>query len=73
MSIANPFPTVGIIIEIGQEIVFIERINLPFGWAILGELVDYGESLAEVARHDEAFEEKGLKIELMCQFHTYSA
>ena len=34
---ANPFPTVDIIIEIGQGIVLIERVTPPpFGWAISG-------------------------------------
>ena len=68
---ANPLPTVDIIIEIGQGIVLIERVNPHFGWAISGGFVDYGEFLEDAA-HCKAFEETGLKIELMRQFFTYS-
>ena len=71
MLVVNPFPTVDIIIEIGRGIVLIERVNPPFGWAIPGGFVDYGESLEDAARR-EAFEETGLKIELVRQFHKYS-
>lgn len=73
----NPFPTVDIIIEIqrpdGQEgIVLIERKNPPYGWALPGGFVEYGESLEEAARR-EALEETSLEVELVRQFHTYSA
>ena len=72
MAFKNPFPTVDIIIENMAGIVLIERANPPFGWAIPGGFVDYGESLEDAARR-EALEETGLNIELLCQFHTYSA
>ena len=71
MAFKNPFPTVDIIIENMAGIVLIERANPPFGWAIPGGFVDYGESLEDAARR-EALEETGLSIELLCQFHTYS-
>lgn len=67
----NPYPTVDIIIEIGAEIVLIERRNHPPGWALPGGFVDYGESY-ETAAAREAFEETGLKITNLRQFHTYS-
>lgn len=68
----NPFPTVDIIIEIPRRgIVLIKRKNKPFGWAIPGGFVDYGETLEEAAVR-EAFEETGLKVELVRQWHTYS-
>ncbi len=67
----NPFPTVDIIIENGGGIILIERLNEPFGWAIPGGFVDYGESLEAAARR-EAHEETGLRVELLGQFHTYS-
>lgn len=68
----NPFPTVDIIIEItGRGIVLIKRKNKPFGWAIPGGFVDYGESLEEAAVR-EALEETGLRVDLVRQFHTYS-
>ena len=71
MPYNNPIPTVDIIIEIESGIVLIERDKPPFGWALPGGYVDYGESLEEAACR-EALEETGLKIELLGQFHTYS-
>ncbi len=67
----HPFPTVDIIIETPGGVVLIERRNPPYGWALPGGFVDYGESLEEAARR-EAYEETGLEIELLCQFYTYS-
>ena len=67
----NPFPTVDIIIETGQGIVLIERKNPPYGWAIPGGFVDYGETL-EMAAIREAKEETSLDVHLIEQFHTYS-
>jgi 8-oxo-dGTP diphosphatase len=67
----NPVPTVDIIIEIGDRIVLIERKNPPFGWALPGGFVDYGESF-ETAAYREAEEETGLALHGLRQFHTYS-
>lgn len=67
----NPLPTVDIIIELNDHIVLIERKNPPFGWAIPGGFVDYGESLEEAAIR-EAKEETSLDVNLVCQFYTYS-
>lgn len=67
----NPTPTVDIIIEIGEQIVLIERKNPPYGWALPGGFVDYGESF-ETAALREAEEETGLKVTDLRQFHTYS-
>lgn len=67
----NPFPTVDIIIEIGDKIVLIERKNPPPGWALPGGFVDYGESF-ETAAAREALEETGIKVSNLRQFHTYS-
>lgn len=67
----NPIPTVDIIIEIKGGIVLIKRKNPPFGWALPGGFVDYGESL-EAAAIREAKEETSLNIKLIHQFHTYS-
>jgi len=68
----NPTPTVDIVIELGGGIVLIERKNSPHGWALPGGFVDYGESFEQAAVR-EAQEETGLTIELLRQFHTYSA
>jgi 8-oxo-dGTP diphosphatase len=71
----NPVPTVDIIIELvdrpHRPIILIERKNPPFGWAIPGGFVDYGE-LVETAAVREAQEEIGLHVELIEQFHVYS-
>jgi len=71
----NPFPTVDIIIETEtprkKGIVLIKRKNPPYGWAIPGGFVDYGESLENAAIR-EAEEETTLKVNLIRQFHTYS-
>jgi len=75
MTYRNPTPTVDIIIELinqpGRPIVLIERQNPPFGWAIPGGFVDYGESVETAARR-EAKEETSLEVELIEQFYVYS-
>lgn len=72
----NPYLTVDVIIEFESEtgdagIVMIERKNPPYGWALPGGFVDYGESL-EAAAVREAREETSLDVELIRQFHAYS-
>jgi len=68
----NPLPTVDIIIEINSKgVVLIKRKNPPYGWALPGGFVDYGESLEEAAVR-EAKEETDLDVKLIEQFHTYS-
>lgn len=57
----NPLPTVDIIIEINSGIILIERRNPPYGWALPGGFVDYGESLEDAAIR-EAAEETSLDI-----------
>jgi 8-oxo-dGTP diphosphatase len=67
----NPAPTVDIIIDIGGRIVLIKRKNPPFGWALPGGFVDYGESFEHAAVR-EAKEETGLDVTDLRQLHTYS-
>ncbi len=68
----HPLLSVDIIIEVaGRGIVLIRRKNPPYGWALPGGFVDYGESLEEAAVR-EAKEETSLEVRLIRQFHTYS-
>lgn len=67
----NPFPTVDIIIELGNRIVLIKRRNPPHGWALPGGFVDYGESL-ESAAIREAKEETGLDVQDLKLLGCYS-
>lgn len=67
----NPVPTVDIIIETGRGIVLIERRNAPYGWAIPGGFVDYGETLEDAARR-EAKEETSLDVTLKKFLYSYS-
>ena len=72
MNYKNPFPTVDLIIENHKnEILLIERKNIPHGWALPGGFVDYGESLEHAAKR-EGKEETNLDIELISPFKAYS-
>ena len=72
----NPVPTVDLIISMetganAEGVVLISRKNPPYGWALPGGFVDYGETL-EAAAVREAREETTLHVTLERQFHTYS-
>ena len=67
----NPFPTVDIIIELDEGVVLIKRKNPPYGWALPGGFVNYGESLEATAVR-EAKEETSLDVTLLAQFGAYS-
>jgi ADP-ribose pyrophosphatase YjhB (NUDIX family) len=68
----NPIPTTDVIIRVDQCIVLIKRKNPPYGWAIPGGFIDYGEA-AEHAALREAKEETGLDVEKLELFGVYSA
>lgn len=68
---AGPFCTVDAIIETENGIILVKRSNPPFGLALPGGFVDYGESL-EQAVIRETKEETNLDITELKQFHTYS-
>lgn len=67
----GPLVTVDAIIETPSGIVVVERSSPPFGLALPGGFVGYGESLEEAVRR-EAAEETGLELADLRQFHTYS-
>ena len=67
----NPYPTADVIVDIDGMILLVERKNPPYGWAIPGGFIDYGES-AEDAAVREIMEETGIKITNLNQFHCYS-
>ncbi|MDD5595714.1 MAG: NUDIX hydrolase [Candidatus Omnitrophica bacterium] len=59
------------LIELEEGIVLVERSNPPFGLALPGGFVDYGESLEDAVIR-EAKEETNLDLIEIKQFHTYS-
>ena len=67
----GPYVTVDIIIECEQGVVLVERSNPPYGWALPGGFLYYGESLEQAAIR-EAKEETNLDLINLRQFHTYS-
>lgn len=68
----TPLLCTDLIIEVGAGlVVLVERKNDPQGWALPGGFVDVGETVEEAALR-EAWEETGLQVELVRQFHVYS-
>jgi 8-oxo-dGTP diphosphatase len=74
----TPMLTVDMLIEVVDEttgedsLVFIERKNTPFGWALPGGCVDVGESCQDAAIR-EALEETCLNIEDVVEAGMYDA
>ena len=67
----NPLPTVDIIIETPGGIVLIERRNPPYGWALPGGFLEWGETVEACAAR-EAREETGLDVRLEELLYVYS-
>jgi ADP-ribose pyrophosphatase YjhB (NUDIX family) len=72
MKFRNPLPTVDVIIRTSKGIVLIKRKNKPFGWALPGGFIDYGESAEDAARR-ETKEETSLTVRDLKQFRVYSS
>ncbi|HEU0265856.1 MAG TPA: NUDIX hydrolase [Geobacterales bacterium] len=70
-SYRNPVPTVDVIIELPAGIVLIRRKNPPYGWALPGGFVDYGETLEQAAER-EALEETSLSVRGLKLLGCYS-
>jgi 8-oxo-dGTP diphosphatase len=66
-----PYVTVDMIIERPDGIIMIERSNPPYGWALPGGFVDYGETLENAAIR-ETKEETDLKLLNPKQLGAYS-
>ncbi len=60
-----------VIIEVGDQIVFIERKNNPPGWALPGGFVEVGETVEDAAVR-EMREETSLEVELRALLGVYS-
>ncbi len=67
----QPKLAIDIIITYNEKIVLIKRKNPPYGWALPGGFVEYGESV-EIAAIREAKEETELDLVDLNQFHVYS-
>jgi len=67
----NPLPTADVIVGINGRVVLVKRKNPPYGWALPGGFVNYGESAEDTAIR-EIREETGLEITGLKQFHCYS-
>ncbi|HLH76282.1 MAG TPA: NUDIX hydrolase [Candidatus Binataceae bacterium] len=68
---STPPVAADVIIEIGERIVLIERLNEPHGWALPGGFVDFGETVEHAAVR-EMREETSLEVELTDLLGIYS-
>jgi 2-dehydropantoate 2-reductase len=67
----TPKLTADVIVRNGGSILLIERMNEPFGWAIPGGFVDYGEKVEDAAVR-ELFEETGIMADTIELLGIYS-
>jgi cytidyltransferase-like protein len=67
----NPFPTADGIVKYNGKIVLIERENTPFGWALPGGFMEYGDS-GEQTAIKEVKEETGLEFKVEKFLGEYS-
>lgn len=68
----NPVPTVDVLIYHPERgLVLVKRKNPPYGWALPGGFVDYGETVEEAAVR-EAREETALEVRLTALLGVYS-
>ncbi len=74
MTWRNPTPTVDVVVVRRQpepEVLLIERLNPPHGWALPGGFVDEGERVEAAALRDVS-EETGLSPALRALLYVYS-
>lgn len=69
---SQPKLAVDIIIEYEGKVILIKRKHPPYGWALPGGFVEYGETVENTAIR-EAKEETGLDLADLKQFHVYSS
>ena len=69
--LVTPKVAADVIARKGNEVLLIERRNEPFGWAIPGGFVDYGEKVEDAAVR-ELFEETGIKADKIELLGIYS-
>ncbi len=70
----SPRLTVDILIQLNgsqDSVLLVKRRFPPYGWALPGGFVDWGETV-ESAAVREALEETSLNVRLLRQFHVYS-
>jgi len=67
----NPAPTADAVIEVGDRIILVNRKYPPYGWAVPGGFVEYGETVEQAAVR-EAKEETSLDVTPVALLGVYS-